>query len=472
MKAPVSSRSVQDVIEDIGFGQEQVKALLLGGGVWAADGAELLLIGSVTRVVSDDWGLNAAQRGFIVSVVFLGVLVGNAMSGWLGDSFGRRLPVVLSYWSIFIFSIGSALAWDIWSMVIFRMAVGVAFGIGQPAWNTYAAEFAPAAQREIMNGYSQLLFVGGEMFAVFLLYMEDPELRNMDWRRLLALGAIPSFIFGATSYFGLRESPPFLASKGQHDEAKEVLRAMAVGNSKDNVNVEYNLGSSTSAQSSQQVNNYASALRVIFGRNLGFTTFTVCLLCFTLNFNYYGGIYAFPQVLPELDLHLSPAGNLALGAIFEVPGFIAGTYLCGSCTRKMVMNVYLSGTLASIILFLHGVGYFAGGHSEWAIMVGFLGMKMLVSTGFIVIYLYASEIYPISCRATGTAVCIAFGRIGAMACPMFYEILVATYETYTHFFGFIALLSIVNMVFVFMLTIETKGHKLEEEHQPINTKEP
>ena len=48
-------------------------------------------------------------------------------------------------------------------------------------------------------------------------------------------------------------------------------------------------------------------------------------------------------------------------------------------------------------------------------------MKMFVDVGFVVGYMYASEIYPAVARTTGTSVCIAAGRIGSIACPLVYE---------------------------------------------------
>ena len=44
-----SLQFVQDVINQIGMGPAQIFWGLLGGGVWLADGAELLLVSSVTR---------------------------------------------------------------------------------------------------------------------------------------------------------------------------------------------------------------------------------------------------------------------------------------------------------------------------------------------------------------------------------------------------------------------------------------
>ena len=41
--------ATQDVIESIGMGPAQIAWGILGGGIWLADGAELLLVSAVTR---------------------------------------------------------------------------------------------------------------------------------------------------------------------------------------------------------------------------------------------------------------------------------------------------------------------------------------------------------------------------------------------------------------------------------------
>ena len=90
------SRALQrcfEVIEAVGLGfpqalgffpsrhWSQVLATCLCGFIWAADGAELLLLGAVTNAVASEWALEAWQRGVIVSVVFVGILLGNTVGG-------------------------------------------------------------------------------------------------------------------------------------------------------------------------------------------------------------------------------------------------------------------------------------------------------------------------------------------------------------------------------------------------------
>merc|ERR1719414_996815 len=90
-------------VDDVGFGPFQLIVLLLAGGIMFAEGSEMLVMGSITTLLHGHWELSAAIRGLMVSVVFVGFSVGNMLSGKIGDGWGRRRAVLLSYLMIGIF---------------------------------------------------------------------------------------------------------------------------------------------------------------------------------------------------------------------------------------------------------------------------------------------------------------------------------------------------------------------------------
>eukprot|EP00418_Pyrodinium_bahamense_P069585 CAMPEP_0179096324 /NCGR_PEP_ID=MMETSP0796-20121207/44277_1 /TAXON_ID=73915 /ORGANISM="Pyrodinium bahamense, Strain pbaha01" /LENGTH=467 /DNA_ID=CAMNT_0020794043 /DNA_START=100 /DNA_END=1503 /DNA_ORIENTATION=+ len=458
----MTARRVDDVIDEIGWGRAQWQAVLVGGGIWAADGSELLLISSITLALSSDWHLTGAQRGLVVSLVYVGVLIGNALAGMVGDFSGRRIPILVSYFCIVAFSVLSAMTWGVWSMGACRMFVGMAFGFGQPAWNTLGLEISPSNSRVFVTGTSQVLFVFGEMYSAWLTWAEDPKLQQLNWRRLLVLGTLPSVVFGSLAYPFLMESPKYLAAKGQTAEAREVLSAIGRANGSP-ASIPTEFESAASPRSDKGL----GRLGIVFGPALGFTTVVVCASTFTLNFLYYGSIYAFPQVLPDLELRVSPGANLFLGAVMEIPGYVVGTWLSNRTTRKLTMQIYLLATLLTTVMFLYGTGMDATlavteAEYSWAVHAGFLGMKTFVNVGFVVVYAYASEVYPTVARITGTATCLAAGRIGAMICPLVYEGLTDVTGTFHHFFIAIGCLTTFNAFLVYMLTIETAGKGLAD----------
>merc|ERR1719310_761201 len=98
------------------------------------------------------------------------------------------------------------------------------------------------------------------------------------------------------------------------------------------------------------------------------------------------------------------------------------------------MLVYLATSVAATLLLLFGLGTLTGVASPTATLAGFLGMKVFVNIGFVVVYVYASEIYPPVARTSGTAFCLVAGRIGAILCPLVYELCHSFTGSYEAFF--------------------------------------
>jgi len=456
-----------EVIDNLGFGWGQGKALLVGGGVWLADGAELLIISSVTRAVSDEWGLNAWERGSIVSIVFIGIMLGNILSGQLGDALGRRIPIVVSYAGILVLSILSVCAWNFWSMVAIRCTVGMAIGIGQPAWNALGAEISPAAFRIHMMAMSQCFFTFGEFFSAALIWYDDPQMKQLDWRWLILMGTVPSVLFLVTSYLFLMESPSYLALHGRVDEAEKELMDLRLSNGHGDGSVSFKPVPPGAAQAST-----IDRMRIVLGPHLRFTTLVTCVSTVVMNFLFYGGLYAFPRVLPEIELAVSPAMNLMLGACMELPGYALGLAAGIYLTRKTSIMGYLAAVFVSTCVFGFAASAMlenkAHGRetSRWIEVLLQMGLsvnKLFTSVGFLIVYLYSIEVYPTGVRATGTSVCVSVGRLGSILCPLVYEWLIDLTGGHLTFFWLMAGMCVLNLGLVALLNKETHGAALQDD---------
>eukprot|EP00746_Dinoflagellata_sp_MGD_P081408 gnl/MRDRNA2_/MRDRNA2_32383_c0_seq2.p1 gnl/MRDRNA2_/MRDRNA2_32383_c0~~gnl/MRDRNA2_/MRDRNA2_32383_c0_seq2.p1 ORF type:complete len:485 (+),score=85.62 gnl/MRDRNA2_/MRDRNA2_32383_c0_seq2:256-1710(+) len=458
-------KAIPDVIEQLGFGSYQYVQTVVGGGVFIADGAEMLLIGSITMAVSKEWGLSASERAMVVSIVFIGVLFGNLAGGSIGDMKGRRFPILLSLFGVFLFSIGSAFSISLLMLAALRFMVGTAFGVGLPAWNALGAEIVPAERRLHVQAAASGFFVLGEMYAALLLWVDDPNMKHIDWRILIVLGALPSLVFMVFGYFWLGESPSWLAASGKKQEAKEILDRMRKMNGfPDSVDTSFEAMQQTHEDSSAW-GQFGRNLSIVTGPGLLFTTVVVMFTCFTCNFLYYGGLYAFPQVLPEMELQVSPAMNLMIGACFEIPGFIVGVTVGLYVSRKYTLVFALMGMAFSTFFFVwmfYLITRFGQG-SQLALNCGFYGFKMFVAVAFLLIYVYAIEVYPTRARSTGGALCVAVGRLGAIVSPLAFEGISRMWGDHTFFFYVIIGLCLINASLIYMLPIETKGAALKDE---------
>ncbi len=162
-----------------------------------------------------------------MSVVYFGLMVGCLVSGWLGDSMGRRSTILISYATVGFFSVLSAWSDSYDSLVFYRFFVGCGVGVGVPACNAMVGEICPSTMRINFACFMQLLFATGEFYAAFLIWCEDPKLKILNWRRLIITSSTPAFLFLILAYMFLMESPHFLAIRGRLKSAKSLLMGMA-----------------------------------------------------------------------------------------------------------------------------------------------------------------------------------------------------------------------------------------------------
>lgn len=455
---------LSEVIERLGFGAAQLRAGLLGGGIYCACGAQMLLISTITGAISEELGLHAWQRGSLVSAVFIGIFVGNAISGPIGDSVGRRIPILLAYTGIASFSALSACAESYAGLCGIRLLVGACVGLGTPAFNALLTEVCPTYWRIAMQGACQSLFTVGEVFSVLCVWDDDPYMRHSSWRWLLVMGTLPSLLFGALAFFFLHQSPHYLAAEGDIKAAREVLKSIAADNGKPDACVDFKAAPKrASAPGAKSAGPFA----LIFSRKYAYSTIVVIYSCFVLNLTFYGTLYAMPQIIGGGHTRQVPALTMLLVALYEFPGIVLAV-ICGMMfPRKPVMVVYLATVSASLLAFAVGAaGSTADVEDGWShalLQGGFIGIKGFGSIGYVVVYQYAAEIYPTMARTTGSGVSMAGGRVGGLTAPLIFEWLLSLTDGYEAFFHLIAVLCLLDFFLVVFLPFETFGKTLPED---------
>jgi len=459
-----SAPRVADIIEKLGVGPFLVKELLLGASIWLAAGSQLIIISGITLAISKEWGLEGWQRSSIVSALFVGIMFGNFASGPYSDIMGRRCVILISYATVVFFSVLSAFAPGFWSMCSLRILLGIAFGFAQPAWNTLCTEISPASWRMATSVASSTLFVVGEIYAAGLIWVDDPEMKHLHWAWLTICGTVPAAIMGLMCWLWLNESATWLALQGQTDKAKDVLKSIRWWNRKEQESVDFAPSPAVEVESFAAMRQQMSTA---MGETLRFTTVALCFSCFILNFVYYGTFYSFPLVLGKVDMGYSPAVALIMGALWELPGYMAAVLCSMVCGRRVSTLIYLVCMVLSIHMFVEGAKEQKAGNKSqfyaFALHAGFAGMKCWINMGFCMVYQYASEIYPTSARTAGTAICFGFGRIGSMAAPFVFEgMMSATNNSWEHFFYCMGAGCALNAILVALLPYETSGMTLKD----------
>lgn len=107
---------------------------------------EILLLSFLSVILTVEWGLEGHQNDLLISVVFLGAMIGTLILSPLGDHMGRRPVFSLTAAIIAIFGIGTAFCSNYTQLLLARFMVG--FGVGGLVvpFDTLA-EFLPAEYR-------------------------------------------------------------------------------------------------------------------------------------------------------------------------------------------------------------------------------------------------------------------------------------------------------------------------------------
>eukprot|EP00746_Dinoflagellata_sp_MGD_P164518 gnl/MRDRNA2_/MRDRNA2_93179_c0_seq1.p1 gnl/MRDRNA2_/MRDRNA2_93179_c0~~gnl/MRDRNA2_/MRDRNA2_93179_c0_seq1.p1 ORF type:complete len:483 (-),score=62.44 gnl/MRDRNA2_/MRDRNA2_93179_c0_seq1:54-1502(-) len=451
------------IIEKLGFGWAQISQLLVGGGIWAADAAELLIIGSITRAMSKEWDISANERGAAASIIYVGIGMGNMISGPMGDRWGRKPMIVSSFIGIAVFSCLSAAAVSFKQVLFCRALVGTSIGLGQPSWNALGNEMTPKKWQGDMIMFAQCFFSIGECFAVALLYLDDPSMKHLSWRKLLVEAASPSVVMFIVAYFLLKESPRFLAVLGDRERAMNTLRWMRQANRK--MEVELNLPASqeVASDANRWSSSFYGPLQTVLGRWLLPTTVLYGFSAFVLNFMFYGGLYAFPQVLPTLKMDSSPVMILMIGICTELPGNVLGARLVNYLSKRTCIGLYICicilGHLPyAILIDGSSAGLLPAANdgkvsalTEALLVIGMVIAKVAGAAGWITIYTLVSQAYPTASRTTGSAVCISCGRLGSIAAPIVYELLLSLSGHAQRYFILIAAICFINLCLVFII---------------------
>ena len=187
-------------------------------------GFDTSVISGVIEYISSPkvYDLNEISKGWTVSCIIIGCMIGCIVAGPLSSRFGRKKTLILTALIFLVSSLGCALTSHYFTFVTYRIIAGVAVGAASMLAPIYIAELSPPKHRGKL--------VSLNLFAIFLgqssAFYSNFFLRNVggdnNWRWMLAVMAVPSFLLFVFLLF-VPESPRWLAEKNQNASAMDIL---------------------------------------------------------------------------------------------------------------------------------------------------------------------------------------------------------------------------------------------------------
>lgn len=177
-------------------------------------------IGGALDFIAKDFGIESeAQKGVLTSYVIFGEIAGALVGGALANRFGRKRMMVLVAVTFTLFSLASGLAWDVPSLAVARVLLGVSIGISIVVVPMFVAESSPTKIRGALLVMYQVATVIGIILGYLLAWALAP---SANWRVMLGAAAVPGLII---TLFLLRapDTPRWYMMQGRTEEAERVL---------------------------------------------------------------------------------------------------------------------------------------------------------------------------------------------------------------------------------------------------------
>jgi MFS family permease len=425
---------------------------------WLLDAFEVTIVNNVISALRDLWRLTNLEASWILSIWFVGIMVGAYLFGYLADRFGRRRLFLLTLLLYGLFTFATAFAWGYGSFMVLRLLTAVGVGAEYAAINAAISEFIPARHRgktnaTVMNFWS----LGAILAALVTLCLLNNLPPDVGWRAAFGFGAVIALCTGLVRRY-IPESPRWLLARGKVEAAEAVVENLERGRFENPVGRSF--GFVRSAVSSEKHSTFWQQSHELITRYPGRTALG-SLLDFSEAAGYYG-LFAFlalfilpavavpPQFVPWFYL---------IGNIGALAGGILAAISLDKIGRKITVPAFYA--LAAIgILFLAGATH----SRDWHWVLVFFTLANLFATGsWISAYPTFSEIFPTRLRSTGIGLSVAVGRVGAFVAPLALTIvanaagLLAALALLAAFW----LIGVIAMIPWYFLGVEGRGMPLE-----------
>jgi SP family arabinose:H+ symporter-like MFS transporter len=420
----------------------------LGGFLFGFDTA---VISGVEKHIQDLFQLTPFWHGFTISSALIGTVIGALVSGHPADKYGRK-PILFIIAGLYVLTaIGSAMAGDVTTFILFRFLGGIGVGASSVVAPTYIAEISPARIRGRMTAMFQFNII----FGILIAFVSNYLLRDFGtepWRWMLGVSGIPAFLF-FSFLFVIPESPRFLIKIGQTAKAKVILEKIEIDSIDQEIEeIKHSVDKSSNGNKRLFSVGYIKPISVAF---------------LVAMFNQFSGINAILYYAPRIfELSgLSNADSMFQSIMIGVTNgifTILGMLLIDRVGRKKLL---ITGSIGmSVCLGLVAKTFYTNSFSGYGLLFLLLVYIMFFafSTGA-VIWVLIAEIFPNNVRGKGQSLGSFTHWFFAAIITFLFPVIVKLSDFGVgHAFMFFSVMMLVQAIVVWKYFPETKGRTLEE----------
>lgn len=390
---------IGQILDDGPWTPLQGVVIVFAGLAILMDGFNSQLVGFALPALMKDWHVGRDAVAPSLAAALVGMACGAASAGLFADRFGRRIVLVAS---VATYGLASCLVGFSSNLVIFsilRFVAGVGIGGALPSGTTMTAEFTPARARTMaVTATIVCVPLGGMLAGLFA----GPVLPTLGWRGLFAIGGLTPMVLVPLLLLYLPETPRFLAHHPRRwPELTRLLGRMS-----------RQVPADAAFRDSREENlDEGAGVRALFTPGLARDTIAIgCVFLMSL-LAIYSVFSWLPTMLTAEGMSARAAGG---GLTAYNLGGVFGALLCATVIKRYgsrwPLVVYAGGGAASAFL-LRGVNVLE--HPQLLIL-GLVVHGFCANAVQSVMYAVCAYVYPTNVRATGAALGLTIGRVGAI----------------------------------------------------------
>lgn len=438
------------VADGVALNSEHLKLVLVLVVALIVDVMKPATLGFVMPGMSAEYQISKPSASLLALVALIGTTVGSIVWGRVADLFGRRAAILLGALMFIGTAICGAMPSFGWNLAMCFL-MGASAGGLLPITFTLMAEAVPAAHRGwLLVALGGIGTSAGYLAAAGAAAVLEPM---FSWRVLWLLG-LPTGAIILLLYRFIPESPRFLANAGLPEQARAVLRRFS-GNS---AQVEVDDAAHPGAPVIDEVHAPVGLAQMLRGRHAA-VSWGLLLCGVAWGLANFGFVLWLPVNLTELGVDPKAASAvLARSAIYALPGIAVVVWLYHRWSSFRSLVLFIAFTALALLAFA---------------VMGWLQLRsnalttaataaLLVSISGVIAMLipYATEIYPVHLRGTGSGMIAASSKLGGILGAG-----LGVLGFFSHFAWSALLIAVPMGVAALVLWrngVETRGRRLEE----------
>src|SRR5437660_5172077 len=158
---------------------------------WALDALDFFLLTFVFSAVAQEFGKTVPEVAFASMLTLMFRPLGALLFGFLGDRFGRRIPLMVDIIFYSVIELATAFSPNFIVFLVLRALFGIGMGGEWGLGASLLMETLPAKARGLFSGILQQGYAFGFLLAAIVYWLVFP---HFGWRGLFIAGAIPALL--------------------------------------------------------------------------------------------------------------------------------------------------------------------------------------------------------------------------------------------------------------------------------------